>query len=116
MNHPHRFQSGLACAASLCAASVASVAMAQTTMPLPSHNMKMTPAMSQMQQHKTMKYMEANHYVKCYGINAAYKNDCKSPGHSCAGQDSRARDPNAFVALPTGLCTSIAGGSLTAGS
>ncbi len=35
--------------------------------------------------------------TKCYGINAAYKNDCKSPGHSCAGQDKVARDPNAFV-------------------
>lgn len=51
--------------------------------------------------------------VKCYGINAAHKNDCKSPGHSCAGQDSKARDPNAFVAVPTGLCQKIAGGSTT---
>lgn len=51
--------------------------------------------------------------VKCYGINAAHKNDCKSPGHSCAGQDSKARDPNAFVAVPTGLCEKIDGGSTT---
>ncbi|MDE2085604.1 MAG: DUF2282 domain-containing protein [Xanthomonadaceae bacterium] len=49
--------------------------------------------------------------VKCYGINAAYKNDCKSPGHSCAGQDSKARDPNGFVAVPAGLCEKIDGGS-----
>lgn len=49
--------------------------------------------------------------TKCYGINAAHKNDCKSLGHSCAGQDSKARDPNAFVAVPTGLCEKIAGGS-----
>jgi len=48
---------------------------------------------------------------KCYGINAAYKNDCQSPGHSCAGQDSKARDPNAFVAVPAGLCQKIDGGS-----
>jgi uncharacterized membrane protein len=49
--------------------------------------------------------------TKCYGINAAHKNDCKSAGHSCAGQDSKARDPNAFVAVPTGLCQKIDGGS-----
>ena len=48
---------------------------------------------------------------KCYGINAAYKNDCQSPGHSCAGQDSKARDPQAFVAVPAGLCAKIDGGS-----
>ncbi|HET7396127.1 MAG TPA: DUF2282 domain-containing protein [Gammaproteobacteria bacterium] len=48
---------------------------------------------------------------KCYGINAAHKNDCASPGHSCAGQDTKARDPNAFVAVPAGLCGKIEGGS-----
>lgn len=51
--------------------------------------------------------------VKCYGINAAHKNDCKSPGHSCAGQDGKARDANAFVAMPAGLCEKIDGGSTT---
>ncbi len=49
--------------------------------------------------------------TKCYGINAAHKNDCKSVGHSCAGQDGKARDPNAFVAVPSGLCQKIDGGS-----
>jgi uncharacterized membrane protein len=49
--------------------------------------------------------------TKCYGINAAHKNDCKSVGHSCAGQDNTARDPNAFVAVPAGLCEKIEGGS-----
>jgi len=52
---------------------------------------------------------------KCYGINAAYKNDCKSPGHSCAGQDSKARDTKAFVAVPAGLCAKIDGGSTKEG-
>lgn len=52
---------------------------------------------------------------KCYGINAAYKNDCKSPGHSCAGQDAKARDPQAFVAVPAGLCMKIDGGSTKPG-
>ena len=57
------------------------------------------------------KAMPMGDMAKCYGINAAHKNDCKSPGHSCAGQDSKARDPNAFVAVPTGLCEKIDGGS-----
>ena len=49
---------------------------------------------------------------KCYGINAAHKNDCKAIGHSCAGQDKMARDPNAFIAVPKGLCEKIDGGKL----
>jgi uncharacterized membrane protein len=49
--------------------------------------------------------------VKCYGVNAAHKNDCKAAGHSCAGQDAKARDPNAFVELPAGLCEKIDGGT-----
>lgn len=54
------------------------------------------------------------HYVMCYGINAAYKNDCKSADHSCAGQDAKARDPETFVLVPAGVCQKIDGGSLTA--
>lgn len=61
-------------------------------------------------------HMDAPKMVKCYGVNAAYKNDCQSPGHSCAGQDARARDPQAFVAVPTGLCQKLAGGSTHPGS
>ena len=49
---------------------------------------------------------------KCYGINAANKNDCHTIGHSCAGQDKVARDPNAFIAVPKGLCQKIDGGKL----
>jgi len=52
---------------------------------------------------------------KCYGVNAAYKNDCKSPGHSCAGQDAKANDPHGFIAVPAGLCAKIDGGSTTEG-
>lgn len=56
------------------------------------------------------KKMMAEGMQPCYGINAAYKNDCQSPGHSCAGQDSKARDSGAFVLVPAGLCTKIDGG------
>ncbi|HKI74871.1 MAG TPA: DUF2282 domain-containing protein [Pseudomonadales bacterium] len=52
---------------------------------------------------------------KCYGVNAANKNDCASPGHSCAGQDAKARDPNAFILVPAGLCTKLDGGSTAKG-
>jgi uncharacterized membrane protein len=55
--------------------------------------------------------MDSGSKVKCYGVNAANKNDCKSPGHSCAGQDAKARDPNGFVVMPSGLCEKLAGGS-----
>ncbi|MGH8113091.1 MAG: BufA1 family periplasmic bufferin-type metallophore [Rhodanobacteraceae bacterium] len=118
MNSSQLLKTSLACALTLGMAAGVSTAMAaetQSVMPVPPH-MQMTPAMSQMQVKKTMKYMMTNHLVKCYGVNAAYKNDCKSPGHSCAGQDGQARDANAFVAMPAGLCSSIAGGSLTAGA
>src|ERR1700690_1907421 len=49
--------------------------------------------------------------TKCYGINAAHKNAGRSPGLPCAGQATKANDPNPFVAVPAGLCEKIAGGS-----
>jgi len=51
---------------------------------------------------------------KCYGINAAGKNDCAAGAHSCAGQATAARDPKSYVLLPAGLCAKIAGGSTQA--
>ncbi|HVY65047.1 MAG TPA: DUF2282 domain-containing protein [Gammaproteobacteria bacterium] len=52
---------------------------------------------------------------KCYGVNAAGKNDCASTGnHSCAGMAKRDHDPNSWIYVPTGTCQKIAGGSLTA--
>ncbi|MDE2223781.1 MAG: DUF2282 domain-containing protein [Xanthomonadaceae bacterium] len=106
MNHSQLLKSALACAVTLGVAAGASVAMAQAPM-------KMTPEMMKMKQEQTMAMMKKDKLAPCYGINAAYKNDCQSPGHSCAGQDSKARDPSAFVAVPAGLCTKIDGGSLT---
>jgi uncharacterized membrane protein len=103
MNTSQLLRSTLACAAMLGVASAASIAAAQP--------MKMTPEMMKAAQQKTMKMMEDNHYTKCFGVNAAYKNDCQSPGHSCAGQDAKARDTGAFVLMPAGVCQKIAGGS-----
>ncbi|HKA41888.1 MAG TPA: DUF2282 domain-containing protein [Burkholderiales bacterium] len=61
-----------------------------------------------------MARMEKNKLEKCYGINAAGKNDCAEGAHSCAGQATQARDPKSFVLLPAGDCTKIQGGKPTA--
>ena len=54
---------------------------------------------------------------KCYGVNAAAKNDCASSNsHSCAGEAKRANDPASWIYVPTGTCLKIQGGSLTAKS
>lgn len=49
--------------------------------------------------------------VKCFGVNAARRNDCKTATGSCAGTDPKARDPNAFILVPQGVCGMIAGGT-----
>ena len=58
---------------------------------------------------------QTQHLEKCYGINAAAKNDCAEGAHSCAGQATAARDPKSFVLLPAGDCGKIAGGMMMAG-
>jgi len=50
---------------------------------------------------------------KCYGVAAAGKNDCQTASNSCAGTSEKDRQPDAFINLPKGLCSKIAGGSLT---
>jgi uncharacterized membrane protein len=50
---------------------------------------------------------------KCYGVAAAGHNDCQTASNSCAGTAEKDRQPDAFVTLPKGLCSKIAGGSLT---
>lgn len=108
MNNSQLLKAALAGALALGMTSVATAAPAQMA------PMQMTPAQMKMQQAKTMAMVKNDHMQMCYGINAAYKNDCKSVGHSCAGQDSHARDANAFVAVPAGLCGKIDGGVLKA--
>ena len=62
----------------------------------------------------TMERMTKDKLEKCYGINAAAKNDCEEGAHSCAGQATQARDAKSFVLLPAGDCGKIAGGKTTA--
>jgi len=61
-----------------------------------------------------MARMEKSKLEKCYGINAAAKNDCAEGAHSCAGQATQARDPKSFVLLPAGDCGKIQGGKTSA--
>ena len=60
-----------------------------------------------------MARMQQSKLEKCYGINAAAKNDCAEGAHSCAGQATQARDGKSFVLLPAGDCSKIQGGKLT---
>ena len=59
-----------------------------------------------------MARMQQNKLEKCYGINAAAKNDCAEGAHSCAGQATAPRDGKSFVLLPAGDCSKIQGGKL----
>jgi uncharacterized membrane protein len=58
--------------------------------------------------------MSKDKLEKCYGINAAAKNDCAEGAHSCAGQATQARDPKSCVLLPAGDCGKIQGGKTSA--
>ncbi|CAH1385347.1 BufA1 family periplasmic bufferin-type metallophore [Candidatus Nitrotoga sp. M5] len=51
---------------------------------------------------------------QCYGIAKEGHNDCssKKSSHSCAGQATKDRDAEDFVAVPKGTCAKIAGGHL----
>jgi uncharacterized membrane protein len=52
-------------------------------------------------------------FEKCYGVNAAAHNDCAASGHhSCAGEATRANDPQSWIYLPAGSCAKIQGGNL----
>ena len=52
---------------------------------------------------------------KCFGVNAAGKNDCAaSNSHSCAGEAKRAMDPKSWIYVPVGTCQKIQGGSTSA--
>ncbi|HBA34969.1 MAG TPA: hypothetical protein DCZ12_12625 [Gammaproteobacteria bacterium] len=50
---------------------------------------------------------------KCYGVSKAGKNDCATSNSSCAGTAKKDGQPDAFVAVPKGLCEKLVGGSLT---
>ena len=51
---------------------------------------------------------------KCYGVVKAGKNDCKTLSSACAGHSVTDAQKDAFIAVPTGTCERIVGGSTTA--
>jgi uncharacterized membrane protein len=56
---------------------------------------------------------DAAEYEKCAGIAAAGKNDCGTSVSSCAGTAKQDRDTHAWVLVPKGTCSKIAGGTVT---
>ena len=60
--------------------------------------------------------IKQEHYVRCFAINAPYRNMCATATGSCAGTDAKARDPNAFVFVPRGVCGMIEGGTTQPGN
>ena len=62
----------------------------------------------------TMAKIAAGGVEKCYGVNAAGKNDCAEGAHACAGMATSARDPGSFVLVPTGDCEKIDGAHMEA--
>ena len=50
---------------------------------------------------------------KCYGVAKAGRNDCATASSSCAGTSTENRQRDAYIAIPKGTCSKIAGGSLT---
>ncbi|APZ43222.1 DUF2282 domain-containing protein [Acidihalobacter ferrooxydans] len=55
--------------------------------------------------------MQHEKFVRCYGVNAPYRNMCATATGSCAGTDAKARDPSAFIFVPAGVCGMIDGGT-----
>jgi uncharacterized membrane protein len=54
-------------------------------------------------------------YEKCYGVAKAGKNDCQTATSSCAGTSKTDRQADAFITVPKGTCSKIAGGNTSAG-
>jgi len=56
---------------------------------------------------------KAADFEKCAGIAAAGKNDCGTAVSTCAGTAKQDRDAHAWVLVPKGTCSRIAGGTVT---
>lgn len=90
-------------------AAAVTLAIAMQAMPVRAAD----PAMEKMMK-EAEEGMAAGKIEKCYGIAKAGSNDCQTATASCAGSSTKDFDKAAFVALPTGTCTKLAGGSLEA--
>jgi len=61
---------------------------------------------------KAFKPYPYKNYVKCYGIAAAGMNDCGTKTSACGGSVHIARSPDAWIALPKGVCEQLKGGKV----
>jgi len=50
-------------------------------------------------------------FEKCFGVVTAGLNDCQTSTHSCAGTSTKDSQPDAWIYVPAGTCSKIAGGS-----
>ena len=58
----------------------------------------------------TVKPYPYDTYVKCYGVAAAAMNDCGTKTSACGGSVTIAKSPDAWIALPKGVCDQLKGG------
>lgn len=61
------------------------------------------------QEAQKVKRYPYNSYIKCYGIAAAGMNDCGTAISACGGSVEVARSPDAWIALPKGICEQLEG-------
>lgn len=62
------------------------------------------------EEQKMVKPYPYSTYVKCYGVAAAGKNDCGTKTSACGGSITVAASPDAWIALPKGVCDQLKGG------
>ena len=51
----------------------------------------------------------AEDYVECYAVAAKAENDCATDTSACGGTSTVARDPTAWIAIPSGVCMNLKG-------
>lgn len=75
----------------------------------PGAPLMMTKGMCNKLPHTNMVAVTANDYVECYGVAAAGKNDCATDRSACGGTTAIAREPAAWIAIPSGVCMNLKG-------
>jgi uncharacterized membrane protein len=96
-------------AASVLTAAIGLVAAA-AALPARAQETQLAPGASPAVVQQNMLRAQQEHLARCYGVNAAGRNDCATAAHSCAGHATQAADSKSFVLLPAGDCDKIAGG------
>jgi uncharacterized membrane protein len=92
--------------------SAALATVVTLSMAMPSGPARADAAMDEMMKQGKID-MAAGKIEKCYGVNAAGKNDCQTATASCAGSSTKDFDKSAFIILPSGTCGKIAGASMS---